>query len=105
LIKFRECLLLFSPKSFVFPSHTKKKLKFKKYKTIILPVALYGGENWSLPLREEHTLRISENRLLRRIFGPKMEESGSWRKLRNDELHNLCSLTNILRVIESKRIM
>jgi hypothetical protein len=55
-------------------------------------------------LREGHGLRVFENRVLRRIFGPKREEDGSWRKLHNDELHNLYSLSNIVRVIKSGRI-
>jgi hypothetical protein len=66
-----------------------KNLKIKIYKTVILPVVLYGCETWSLTLREERRLRVSENRVLRRIFGPEREEDGSWRKLRNDELHSL----------------
>jgi hypothetical protein len=53
-------------------------------------------------LREEHRLRVSENRVLRRIFGPKREENGSWRKVHNDELHNLYSSLNIVRVIRSR---
>jgi hypothetical protein len=53
-------------------------------------------------LREEHRLRISENRVLRRIFGPKKEEDGSWRKLHNDGLHDLYSSPNIVRVIKSR---
>jgi hypothetical protein len=55
-------------------------------------------------LREEHRLRVFENRELRRIFGPKREEDGSWRKLHNDELHNLYSSLNIVRVIKSRRM-
>jgi hypothetical protein len=55
-------------------------------------------------LREEHRQRVSENRVLRRIFGPKREEDGSWRKLHNDELHNLHSSPNIVMVIKSRRI-
>jgi hypothetical protein len=55
-------------------------------------------------LREEHKLRVFENRVLRRIFGPKREEDGSWRKLRNDELHSLYSLLNVVRVIKSRRM-
>jgi hypothetical protein len=55
-------------------------------------------------LREEHRLRISENRVLRRIFGPKREVDGSWRKLHNDELHSLYFLPNIVRVIKSRRL-
>jgi hypothetical protein len=100
-IKFGECLLLFGPKSFVFPSHI-KNLKIKIYKTVILPVVLYGCETWPLTLREEHRLRVFENRVLRRIFGPKRAEDESWRKLRNDELHSLYSSPNIVRVIKSR---
>jgi hypothetical protein len=66
-------------------------LKIKIYKTVILPVVLHGFETWSVTLKEEHRLRGFENRVLRRIFGPKREEDGSWRKLHNDELHNLYS--------------
>jgi hypothetical protein len=55
-------------------------------------------------LREEHRLRVFENRVLRRIFGPKREEDGSWRKLHTDELHNLYSSLNIVRVIKSRRM-
>jgi hypothetical protein len=55
-------------------------------------------------LREEHRLRVFENRVLRRIFGPKREEEGSWRKLHNDELHSLYSSLNIVRVIKSRRM-
>jgi hypothetical protein len=55
-------------------------------------------------LREEHRLRVFENTVLRRIFGTKREEDGSWRKLHNDELHNLYSSPNIVRVIKSRRI-
>jgi hypothetical protein len=80
-----------------------KNLTIKIYKTVILPVVLYGCETWSLTLREEHRLRVSENRVLR-IFGPKMEEDGSWRKLHNDELHSLYSSPNIVRVIKSRRM-
>jgi hypothetical protein len=85
-----------------FPSH--KKLKIKIYKTVILPVALCGCEIWSLTLREEHRLRVFENRVLRRIFGPKREEDGSWRNLHNDEFHSLYSSPNIVRVIRSRRM-
>jgi hypothetical protein len=65
---------------------------------------LYGCETWSLTSREEHRLRVFENRVLRRIFGPKREADGSWRKLHNDELHSLYSSPNIGRVIKSKRM-
>jgi hypothetical protein len=81
-----------------------KNLRIKIYKTVILPVVLYGCETWSLSLGEEQRLSVFENRVLRRIFGPKREEDGSWRKLHNDELHNLYSSPNIVRVIKSSRI-
>jgi hypothetical protein len=77
----------------------------KVYKTIILPAVLYGCETWSLTLREEHRLRMFENRVLRRIFGPKRDEvTGEWRKLYNEELHNLYSSPDIIspQVIQSK---
>jgi hypothetical protein len=80
-----------------------KNLKIKIYKTVILPVVLYGCETWSLTLGEEHRLRGFDNRVLR-IFGPKREEDGSWRKLHNDELHSLYSSSNIIRVIKSRRM-
>jgi hypothetical protein len=83
---------------------TSENLKMKIYKTVILPVVLYGCETWSLTLREEHRLRVFENRVLRKIFGPKREEDGSWRKLHNDELHDLCSSLNIVRVIKPRRM-
>jgi hypothetical protein len=55
-----------------------------------MPVVLYGCETWSLTLKEEHRLRVFENRLLRRIFRPKRDEViGGWRKLYNEQLHNL----------------
>jgi hypothetical protein len=70
-------------------------------KTIILPVVLYGCETLSLTLREEHRLRVFDNRVLRRIFGPKKDEViGDWRNLFNEELHNLYSLASILRMIK-----
>jgi hypothetical protein len=67
----------------------RKKLKIKIYKDIVLLVMLDGCETWSLTLRKEHRLRFCEKIVLRRIFGPKSEEDGSWRKLHNDELHGL----------------
>jgi hypothetical protein len=70
----------------------RKNLKNRIYKTIILPVVLYGCETWSLTLREEHRLEVFENRVLRRIFGPKRDEvKGEWRKLHNEDLHDLYS--------------
>jgi hypothetical protein len=80
-----------------------RNIKTRIYKTIILPVVLYGCETWSLTLREEHRLRVFENRVLRRIFGPKRDEvTGGWRKLHNEELHNLHSSPRIIRMIKSK---
>jgi hypothetical protein len=81
-----------------------KNLKIKIYKTVILPVVLYGCETWCLTLREEHRLRVFENRVLRRIFGPKREQDGSWRKLHNDEFHGRYSSPNMVRVIKSSRM-
>jgi hypothetical protein len=81
-----------------------ENLNIKIYKTVILPFVLYGFEICSLTLREEHRLRVFENRELRKIFGPKREEDESWRKLPNDELHSLYSSPNIVRVIKSRRL-
>jgi hypothetical protein len=81
-----------------------KELKLKIYKTVILPFVLYGCETWSLTLREERRLRFYGNRVLRRIFGPKSNEDQSWRKLHNDELHNLYSSPHIVKVIKSRRM-
>jgi hypothetical protein len=91
-------------KIFCLPVSYKKNLKIKIYKTVILPVVLYGCETWYFTLREEHRLRVFENRVLRKIFGPKMGEDGLWRKLHNDELHGLFSSPNIVRVIKSRRM-
>jgi hypothetical protein len=75
------------------------------YKTIILPVVLYGCETWSLTLREEHRLRVFENRVLSRIFGPKRDEvTGEWRKFHNKELRDLNSSPSIIRIIKSRRM-
>jgi hypothetical protein len=66
---------------------------------------LYGCETWSLTLREEHRLRVFENRVLRRIFGPKRDEvTGDWRKLHNKELYDLYSSPSIIRIIKSRRM-
>ena len=79
-----------------------KKLKIKIYRTVILPVVLYGCETWSLTSREERRLRVSENRVLRRMFEPKRDEvTREWRKLHNEELNDLYS-PNIFRVIKSR---
>jgi hypothetical protein len=76
-----------------------KNLKIRIYKTIILPVVLYGCKTWSLTLREKHRLRVFENRVLRRIFGPKRDKvTGEWRKLHNEELRDLYSSPSIIRI-------
>jgi hypothetical protein len=68
-------------------------------------VVLYGCETWSLTLREERWLRVFENRVLRRVFGPKRDEvTEEWRKLHNEELNDLYSLPNTLRVVKSRRM-
>ncbi|KAJ4445390.1 hypothetical protein ANN_07195 [Periplaneta americana] len=82
-----------------------KNLKVRIYKTVILPVVLYGCETWTLTLREEHRLRVFENKVLRKIFGAKRDEvTGEWRKLHNTELHALYSSPDIIRTITSRRL-
>ena len=79
-------------------------LLFKKLK-VILPIVLYGSETWSLTLREEHRLRVFENKVLREIFGAKRDEiTGEWRKLHNAVLHALYSSPNIIRNLKSRRL-
>jgi len=78
-----------------------KTFKIKIYRTIIVPVVLYGFETWSLTLRDERRLRVFENRVLRRIFWTKRDEvTGEWRKLHNEELNDLYPSSNIVRVIK-----
>jgi hypothetical protein len=82
-----------------------RNVKVKIYKTIILPVVLYECETWSLTLRKEHRLRVFEDRVMRRIFGPKRDDvTRECRKLHNEELHNLFSSQNIIRQIKSRRM-
>ncbi|KAJ4427265.1 hypothetical protein ANN_24883 [Periplaneta americana] len=82
-----------------------KNLKVRIYKTVILPVLLYGCETWTLTLREEHRLRVVENKVLRKIFGAKRDEvTGEWRKLHNTELHTLYSSPDIIRNLKSRRL-
>jgi len=82
-----------------------KNLKIKIYRTIILPVVFYGYETWSLTLREGRKPRVFEIMVLRRIFGPRRDEvTGEWRRLHNEELNYLCSSSNIVRVIKSRRM-
>ena len=72
---------------------------------MILPVVLYGCETWLLTLREEHRLKVFENRLMRKVFGPKRDEvTGEWRKLHNEELNGLYCSPNIVRVVKSRRM-
>ena len=71
-------------------------MKIKIYKTIVLPVVLYGCETWSLiRIREEFRLRVFENMILELIFGPKRDENGEWRRLHNEELNSLYRSPNI----------
>ncbi|KAJ4444208.1 hypothetical protein ANN_05999 [Periplaneta americana] len=82
-----------------------KVLKVRIYKTVILPVVLYGCETWTLTLGEEHRLRVFENNVLRKIFGAKRDEvTEEWRKLHNAELHALYPSPDIIRNIKSRRL-
>jgi hypothetical protein len=93
----------YSVQSLVSSRLLSKNVKVKICKTIILPVFLYGCETWSFTLREEHRLRVFQNRVLRRIFGPKRDEvTGEWMKLHNEELHILYSSQNIIMQIKSR---
>jgi len=80
-------------------------MKLKECRTQILPVVLYGWKTWSLTLREDSRLRVFENRVLRRIFGPESYEViKEWRKLHNEELNDLHSSPDIIRVIKLGRM-
>jgi hypothetical protein len=82
-----------------------KNIKIRLCNTIIFTVVPYGCKIWSLTLREEHRLSLFEKRVLRRIFGPmRDEETGGWRKLHNEELHNFYSSPRKIRMIKSRRI-
>jgi hypothetical protein len=96
-IELRECFLLFGAESFVF-QFTIKKINIKTYRTIIFPAVFYGSEIWSLTLNEEHTPSMLEN-------GVRWDKvTGEWRRLHNEELHDLCSSPNIIWMIKSRRM-
>ena len=82
--------------TFINICYAVENMKIKIYKTIMLPVVLYGCEAWSLTLREERRLRVLENWILRRIFGPKRDANSEWRILYNEELHSLYRSPNIV---------
>jgi len=82
-----------------------KNVRNKIYRIIIVPVVLYGCETWSLTLRGNRRMRMFENMVLRRIFGPRRdEETGEWRKLLNAKINDLYCLPNMFRVIKSRRM-
>jgi len=86
-----------SLQNLLFSMLLSKNLMIKLHRTIILPVVLYGCETWSLTLQEERKLRMFENMVLRRIFGPRRHEmTGEWRRLHNKELNALYSSPNIV---------
>jgi len=81
------------------------KLKLKIYGTVILPVILYGCESWSTTLADEHKLRVFENKILRKIYGPKRDETtGEWRRLHNEGLHGLYDSPDVVKVMKSRRL-
>jgi hypothetical protein len=82
-----------------------RNLKIRIYKTIILPVVLYRCETWCLTLREDHIHKVYENRVLRRVLGPKRDEvMAEWRNLRTEKLHDLYLSPSIIRMIKSRRM-
>ena len=82
-----------------------ENIKIKRYRTVILPLVLYGCETWLLTLREECRFRVVESGVLKGIFGPKRNEvTVEWGKLHNEELNDLYSSTNIIQVMKSRRL-
>ncbi|KAJ4434747.1 hypothetical protein ANN_23316 [Periplaneta americana] len=95
----------YSVEKLLLSSLLSKNLKVRIYKTVILPVVLYGCETWTLTLKEEQRLRVFANKVLRKIFGAKWDEvTGEWRTLHNAELHALYSSPDIIRNIKSRRL-
>ena len=91
---------------YLLSSSLSKTIKIKIYRTTILPLVLYRCETWSLTLRVERRLRVFENRVLRRLFGPKRDKvTRAWRKLLKEQLNNLYSSPNTVRVIKSRRML
>jgi hypothetical protein len=100
----KSYIQMYSPKRKIFQKIPCKKIKHILYISYS-PVVFYKCKTWSLTLREEHRLKLCENNVLRSIFGPNMDEMvGSWRKMHNEELHNLYSSPNtcIMRMIKSR---
>ena len=89
-------------KNLLSSSLLSKIIKIKIQRTVILSIILYGYENWSLTLKKEHMLRVFQNKVLKKIFGPKKEEvTGEWRKIYNEELNELYCSPNTIQVIKS----
>jgi hypothetical protein len=85
--------------------HLRPGLSIRVFPSVFPAEILYGCETWSLTLGEEHRVKVFENRVLRRIFGPKRDEvTGGWRKLHNEKLHHLYSSPSIIRMINSRRM-
>jgi len=91
--------------TWIYKCNLTNALKITLYRTTILPIVLYACETWLLTLREERKLRVFENMVLRRIFGPRTDKvTGEWRRLHNKELNDLYSSPNIMWVIKSRRM-